>query len=177
MERDKNFNPIHNKNKIKQFLQAKNDKRNDNNGYNSNDDSFYVIETKIDLLDKLELDEDIKKMIEFIDIPGLNTKQNIFKGKVGKALEKIISVSNLFLFINPIDKSIKDCSSKDILNYLFKMIVSRVSIDKDFIDSCLFIINKCDIDKNDEIKLDDIKKELSKLLNKDQKQIKAQKFY
>jgi len=175
LERDKNFNPIHGKDRIKNFLQAKNNIRKDNNEYNSND-SFYVIETKIDLLNKLELSEEIKNMIEFIDIPGLNTSQNIFQGKEGKALEKIISVSNLFLFINPIDKSIKDCSNKSILNYLFKLIETRVSIDKDFRDSCLFIINKCDIDKNDEIKLEDIKKEFSIVLNKDPKQIKAQKF-
>ena len=175
LEMDKNTKPIHGKEKIKEFLQTKNDNRKDINEYNFND-SFYVIETKIDLLDKLELSEDIKEMIEFIDIPGLNTSQNIFEGKEGEAFEKIISVSNLFLFINPIDKSIKDCSNKSILNYLFKIFEARVSIDKDFIDSCLFIINKCDIDENDEIKLEDIKKELSTLLQKDPKQIKAQKF-
>ena len=175
MEIDKSFNPIHGKNKIKEFIQAKNDNRKDIKENNSND-SFYVIETKIDLLDKLELTEDIKQMIEFIDIPGLNTSQNIFKGKEGEALGKIISVSNLFLFINPIDKSIKDNSNKSILNYLFNTIKARVSNDKDFIDSCLFIINKCDIDKNDEIKLEDIKKDISNLLDKEPKQIKAQKF-
>ena len=175
LEIDKSFNPIHGKDKIKLFLQAKNDNRKDIKENNSND-SFYVIETKIDLLDKLELTEDIKQMIEFIDIPGLNTSQNIFEGKEGEALGKIISVSNLFLFINPIDKSIKDNSNKSILNYLFNTIKARVSNDKDFIDSCLFIINKCDIDKNDEIKLEDIKKDISNLLDKEPKQIKAQKF-
>ena len=175
LEEDKNFNPIHGKKKIKEFLQIKNDNRKDINEYKSND-CFYIIETKIDLLDKLELSEDVKEMIEFIDIPGLNTSQNIFKGKEGEAFEKIISVSNLFLFINPIDKSIKDCSNKSILNYLFRIFEARVSIDKDFIDSCLFIINKCDLDKNDKINLEDIKKEFSNLLKIDPKQIKAQKF-
>jgi len=175
LEIDKNFNPIHGREKIRLFLQSKNDNKEDINKYNSND-SFYILETKIDLLDKLELSEDIKEMIEFIDIPGLNTSKNIFEGEEGESLSKIISVSNLFLFISPIDKSIKDVSNQNILNYLFRSIESRISFDKDFINSCIFIINKSDIDKNDSIKLEDIKKEISQLLNKDPKLINAQKF-
>ena len=178
LQRNNSFYPIHGLQKIKEFLQSKNDNKKNNKyiNYIEDKDLFFVIETRIKLLDDLELPEEIKNIIEFIDIPGLNTNNTIFNGNEGQTLQKIISVSNLFVFINPIDKGIKDISNKLILQFLFKNIEVRILTNRSFIDSCIFLINKCDLESEDEIKTEDIKKEFGKILDKDAKSIKIQKY-
>ena len=178
LQRNNSFYPIHGLQKIKEFLQSKNDNKKNNKyiNYIEDKDLFFVIETRIKLLDDLELPEEIKNIIEFIDIPGLNTNNTIFNGNEGQTLQKIISVSNLFVFINPIDKGIKDISNKLILQFLFKNIEVRILTNRSFIDSCIFLINKCDLESEDEIKTEDIKKEFGKILGEDAKSIKIQKY-
>ena len=164
LDYDQSYSPIEGSEHIRNFLQAKNDNRKRNYYLNDiTEDLFYVVETKIDILDKLELPEELKNRIEFIDIPGLNT--GLFNGYEGRELEKVISVSNLFLFVNPIDKAIKDESNKNIMKILIKGIETRISSKINISDSFIFLINKSDIEKGNEIELETLKKEFSNILD------------
>ena len=74
--------------------------------YNFNIYSFIEDNTfnKIKILDKLDIPEEIKYKIEFFDMPGIKNFESIFKDN--ETFGKIICISKLFFFVNPIDKTI-----------------------------------------------------------------------
>ena len=165
LEKDEDFSPIIGKKRIKSFIDLKNDilaklDNNEKNEKNEKNEIFYILETKIKMLEELKLHEDLKNKIEFIDIPGLNVNGNLFN-KYDGSLQEIVSVSSLFIFVIPMDKPITDPSNEQILNHLYSNI--KTILGKDIIDSSLFLINKCE-DK--QIELGNIKKELNKFLKK-----------
>ena len=107
------------------------------------EDAFIVIAGRLKIFDFIELDENLINKIEFIDLPGLDRKENTFNDN--KYYEKILKFSNVCVYINE-PKSINDKNS--VINML-----ERFSEDKNkvfptlrpqFIKTCLFLINKSD---------------------------------
>lgn len=95
------------------------------------------------IFDFIKLDKNIINKIEFIDLPGLDRKDNSFYDN--KYYDKIIKFSNVCIYINE-PKTIND------KNIVMKKI-ERFSEDKKkvfpnlrskFIKTCLFLINKSD---------------------------------
>ena len=106
------------------------------------EDSFYYIKTKIKLFDELGLNDNLKKMIYLIDIPGYGTSNKFLEKDICK---KILSMSSAFIFVlrNAI---IKENNTKSILDYIFNETkIQKEKVYSGIIKSCSFILN---IDKS-----------------------------
>ena len=97
--------------------------------------SFYILKIKIKLFDDFNFDKKIKNKFEFIDFPGLHTKNHFCEENIFNPLMRICDG---FIFVNKSDL-INDKSNVDAL----KEIIIRVESRKFFfnLNSCLFIIN------------------------------------
>ena len=78
------------------------------------EDFFYLVQTRIKLFDELKLEENYKKMICLIDLPGYGTK-NIFEKVI---YNKLLSISSSFIFVVK-NSLIKDEYTQEILEKLF----------------------------------------------------------
>jgi GTPase Era involved in 16S rRNA processing len=120
------------------------------------EDAYIVIAGRLKIFNFIKLDENLINKIEFIDLPGLDRKENTFNDN--KYYEKILKFSNVCVYINE-PKSINDKNS--VLN-----MIERFSEDKKkvfpnlrpkFIKTCLFLINKSDTLSDDSDKEKTIK--------------------
>ena len=96
------------------------------------EDFFYVVKVKIRLLD------DLKKKIEFIDFPGLNTEKTKNNVELQKTFDNLMKFTDGFNFINK-DDLIKDNSNVKAIKDIINRIESRKF--KFDLNSCLFILN------------------------------------
>ena len=103
------------------------------------EDFFYIIYTKIKLFDDLGLDDYQKNMIHLIDFPRFY--YNFEKDINNKVIEKVISISNFFIFV------VKEFDIKDhVLRIYINKIFTQVSKQKQkstsqIAKSILFVIN------------------------------------
>ena len=123
---------------IKSYLKSKNSDK-----VIKDEDAYIVITGRLRIFDFIKLDENMINKIEFIDLPGLDRKNNTFNDN--KYYDKILKFSNVCIYINE-PKSINDKNS--VMN-----MIERFSEDKKkvfpnlrpkFIKTCLFLINKSD---------------------------------
>jgi len=123
---------------IKSYLKSKNSDK-----VIKDEDAYIVITGRLKIFDFIKLDENMIDKIEFIDLPGLDRKDNTFNDN--KYYDKILKFSNVCIYINE-PKSINDKNS--VMN-----MIERFSEDKKkvfpnlrpkFIKTCLFLINKSD---------------------------------
>ena len=145
---------------IKDYLKNKNSDKNITDG-----DAYFIITGKLKIFDFLNLDQKIIKIIEFIDLPGNNRKDNNFNKK--EYYKKILKFSNCCIYINE-PKSIEDGSSieKMITQYSDDKLKIFPNLRMQFIKTCIFLVNKSDYlinDKNEKNKItkiliDNIKK-------------------
>ena len=106
-------------------------------------DDFFILKTPIKILDELNLSEEIKNNVEFLDTPGLNTQ--LMKNE-GDLISKLIEQTFLYFFI--IDPTVGGADTngfKNILeNTILKTIYNRSIINDSLTFPYLFICNKCD---------------------------------
>ena len=111
-------------------------------------DDFFILKTPIKILDELDLNEEIKNNVEFLDTPGLNT--DLMKNE-GDLLQKLVEQTFIYLFI--IDPKIGGADTiafKNILeNTMLKTIYNRSIVNDSKTFPYLFICNKCDNEKID----------------------------
>ena len=101
-------------------------------------DFFFEIDVNIRFINELNLDEDLKDKICFIDLPGSGTN-NEFEAK--DVYQNLINSCNLFIFV-VFNLTIKDNNNRSMLNKIFeRMTQSRGITSKCFIKKCLFIVN------------------------------------
>ena len=101
------------------------------------EDSFYLIRTKIRLFDELGLDSYLKKIIYLIDFPGYGT-DNITQEQLYK---KVMSICNAFIFVFK-NSLIKEDTNKKFMNNLFREVMQqKYKLPSGLIKSCLFILN------------------------------------
>ena len=132
---------------IKNFLKIKNNDKN-----MKDTDAYFVITGKLKIFDFIKLDNNIISKIEFIDLPGVDRKDNTFNKK--KYYEKILKFSNCCVYINE-PKTIDDENSLMMMQNQYisdKMKVSPKLRDN-FIKTCLFLINKSDLLEEQEKRL------------------------
>ena len=132
--------------KIKSFLNNKN-----NDKQIVDNDAFIIIEGKLKIFDFISLNDELINSIEFIDLPGIDKKDNKFNEQF---YQKILKFSNCCIYINE-PKDIDD--SLSILNMKEQYLTDREKIFPDlkneFIKTCLFLVNKSE-NLNDEKKFD-----------------------
>ena len=134
-------------NAIKSFLNVKN-----NDKDIADKDAYLVITGNLKIFEFIKLDKDLISKIEFIDLPGVNRKKNIFNEK--EYYKRILKFSNCCIYINE-PSSIDD---EDSVN----MVIKQYSDDRNqlclilrpyFIKTCIFLINKIDLIENESEKI------------------------
>lgn len=151
--------------KIKDYL---NNKNNDKNI--GDEDAYIVITGRLKIFDFIKLDKKIINKIEFVDLPGPDRKNNTFNDK--KYYLKILKFSNCCIYINE-PKTIDDKESVKRMLDQYTSDKSKVfgTLRKNFIKTCLFLINKSDTLQNENEKKEIIKS-LVKTIKKEEKELK-----
>ena len=130
---------------------------------------FFILRTPILLFDILQLPDELKERISFIDLPGGDTDENIMNQlsneKDTTICQKLIHISSSFCFVNH-GTAIKIDSNSNILNNLFHKLHmhSQIITTKDFLKNCLFIINEFDILTEEEKEISKIKNDIKRVL-------------
>jgi hypothetical protein len=100
---------------------------------------FLKITIPIKILDEIKLDDDIKKRIELIDIPGLDTKEaNEEKYLENNTFGNLIKFSNGFLFVTK-KSEIHTNFNRDIIFIIICKIRNRSVLDFSF-DNLFFVL-------------------------------------
>ena len=145
--------------KIKSFLSVKN-----NDKKIEDEDAYFVITAHIKIFDFIKLDKEVISKIEFIDLPGLDRKNNTFNEN--EYYKKILRFSNCCIYVNE-PKTIDDEDSvKNMIDqYLKDKQKLFLNLRQFFINTCVFLINKSDmlvdINKKKDIKNNILNKFLS----------------
>lgn len=109
------------------------------------EDYFYQIDINIKFVRELNMDENIKNKICFIDLPGFGTNNAFEQNEI---YSRLIKSCNIFLFI-VLNLKIKEVDNKKMLDNLIEKLKSfRGIVSHSFIEKCLFIVNS---DTNQEI--------------------------
>ena len=99
---------------------------------------YYILQTPIEFLDNNISDINKKHKIEFIDLPGINSENELLENEF---LSNLIKYSELFLFIN--DKNIIEEENKEIIIKFFYIILTeKMTFD---LNSILFVVNQIDL--------------------------------
>ena len=129
---------------------------------------FYLVETNIKLFDEMKLEENYKKMIYLVDLPGYGNN-NISGNKV---YNEFLSFSSSFIFVIK-NKLIKEYYNQNIIQNIFDQAKTQKKQSYSlFLKNCLFILN---IENNENInneELTNAKQDIIKLikgLNNDEK--------
>ena len=109
-----------------------------NNAENSKEIPYFILQTPIEFLDNNIMDKAKKEEVEFIDLPGINSENEILEDEF---LSNLIKYSELFLFIN--DKNIIQEENKVIIKKFFYIILREKIIFN--LNSILFIVNQIDL--------------------------------
>ena len=120
--------------KIYKFLQKENENKNDDN-------MFYLLKAPIFLFKKMNLSKEILNKIEFIDFPGIDAAEP----KINEIFNNLADLSDTFIFVNECNL-IKNQDNIKIMQRIFNRIENR-RFHFDY-NSCLFVLNKADEDKN-----------------------------
>ena len=128
---------------IRNFLQNKNkDKKIED------EDAFFIITGRLKIFDYIKLNKYFINKIEFIDLPGTDSKNNKFIIK--NYLDLIVDNCNCCIYVNQ-PKTVEDKNSVDNIFYRRP----KCYKDSNYMDYCLFLINKCDFldDEKDKNKI------------------------
>lgn len=104
---------------------------------------FYLVKTPIKFFDDYKLEEEFKKNILLVDLPGSDTSNNKFNehDKTERTVyEKLLEISSSFIFINR-GRGITSIENKKVLNQAYNTVIDNSSLGNKFIDNCLFVIN------------------------------------
>ena len=145
---------------IKKIIDIKNE-----SDPNKKEDSFLLLEINIKMLDELNINQEFKNNICFIDFPGHNTNNNFFLQN--ELFQNVIKMSSSFIYINS-GKAFKNESNKLLLSKLYKEVIEIRKGDispSQYIDSCLFIFNKVDLIDKDEKNLNGIQNQIKEILS------------
>ena len=123
---------------IKSYLKNKNSDK-----VIKDEDAYLLIIGRLKIFEFIKLDENLIDKIEFVDLPGLDRKENEFNDN--KYYEKILKFSNVCIYINE-PKSINDKNSVANIIERYRNDKKKVfpNLRPQFIKTCLFLINKSD---------------------------------
>ena len=102
---------------------------------------FYLLKAPIFLFKKMRLSKEILNKIEFIDFPGIDAAEP----KINEIFNNLADLSDTFIFVNECN-FIKNKDNIKIMQRIFNRIENRRF--NFYYNSCLFVLNKADEDKN-----------------------------
>ena len=112
---------------------------------NNEDDFFFEINLNIKFINELNLDDDLKEKICFIDLPGYGTNNKFEERGI---YQNLVKYCYLFIFVT-FNLTMKESNNQIMLNNLIKEITRiRGITTRGFLKKCLFIVNS---DKNQKI--------------------------
>ena len=128
---------------------------------------FYKVKTPIKIFSDLGFDDELKKRILLIDLPGPDTKNNkfncLYKNK-RTPYEKLLCISSSFIYVNK-GRAIKSTENSKILNNLYNKIQDTSSLSGiDYLKACFFVINAFNSLNENEVNLDSINEDLASIL-------------
>ena len=128
---------------------------------------FFIVKTTIKSFDDFGFSQELKDRILLVDLPGSDTKDNEFN-KIGKhnrsVYEKLLSISSSFIYINK-GRAITETANQTILKKLYTNIQDSSKLgNNDYLKACLFAINLFNKVTEEELNIEKIKKDLSKIL-------------
>ena len=131
-------------------------------------DDFFILKTPIKILDELNLSEEIKNNVEFLDTPGLNAG---LINSEGDLLAKLVEQTFIYFFIiDPKVGGTDTAAFNDILeNTMLKTIYNRSIINDSMTFPYLFICNKCD-NENVECDFENCNKNINLILKYHEKE-------
>ena len=133
----------------------------------SEDKFFYKVKTSIRAFEDLGFDEELKKRVLLIDLPGADTKDNAFQKLYTNErtpYEKLLLISSSFIFVNK-GRAIKSIENREILNKLYNNIQVTSSLSEhDYLKACLFVINAFSNLNEEEINLASINEDIASIL-------------
>ena len=174
IDSERNYYVFSTKNKVAEGYKDVRDYLKSLNCRYSEDESkhFYIVRTTMKSFDDFGFSDELKKRILLVDLPGSDTKDNKFN-KVGKSnrsvYEKLLSISSSFIYINK-GRAINETNNQTILKKLYTNIQDSSKLgNNDYLKACLFAINLFSKVTNEELNMENIKKDLSTILfnNKD----------
>ena len=128
---------------------------------------FYKVKTTIKSFDDFGLDDELKKRILLIDLPGPDTKDNKFNKLYKNSrtpYEKLLLISSSFIYVNK-GRAIKSTENKEILKTLYNNIQDNSSLSGiDYLKACLFVVNAFNNLNENEQDLNSINEDLSGIL-------------
>ena len=109
------------------------------------EDFFLEIDVNIRFINEINIDNDLKEKICFIDLPGFGTNNKFEEEKEedneSSIYQSLINSCNLFIFV-VFNLKIKENQNKDMLDKLFNIMSDKRGItSKSFLKKCLFIVN------------------------------------
>ena len=128
------------------------------------EDSFFLLETNIQVLDDLNINPDIKNNICFIDFPGYNTNNNYFFDN--NIYQNVLKMCSFFIYINE-GKAFKEDANKIFLTQIFNEVISSRKGDispKEYLELCLFIFNKVDSLEENERNFENVEEDIKGIL-------------
>ena len=148
---------------IKDYLNNKNkDKK------IADEDAYILITGKLKIFEFIKLEKEIINMIEFVDLPGEDNKNNTFKE--GEYDEKILAFSNCCIYVNDPNTYLDSISHENMINrYRSDKEKVFITLRNDFIKTCIFLINKSDLLEEE----DDNENQKKKIIDSLVKNIKA----
>ena len=148
---------------IKEYLNIKN-----NDKKIKDNDAYLVITGNLKIFDFINLDNELISKLEFIDLPGIDKKDNEFNKK--SYYKKILRFSNCCVYINEPKTLDDDLSVSLIANqYISDKQKILPAFRENFIKTCLFLINKTDTLEKEEEKTklkENLLRKISKLEEK-----------
>ena len=125
---------------------------------NNFSDLFYILSVPLQFLQDIEIEEEIKNRIEFIDFPGIDVGDNFFEKEL---FYHLINLSDSFIFINAYDLIKNEDNIEMIRNIIYKIEIRKINFEY---DSCLFILNKCDDIDDEDFNINDAKEQIENIL-------------
>ena len=169
IDSNKNYYVFNEKNKVAEgYKQVREYLESLNARYGRSEDKFfYKVKTTIKTFDDLGFDEELKKRILLIDLPGPDTQNNKFN-RLYKSertpYEKLLLISSSFIFVNK-GRAIKSTENQKILNKLYNNIQMTSSLsDNEYLKACFFVINAFSNLNENEINKDSINEDLASIL-------------
>ena len=169
IDSNKNYYVFNEKNKVAEgYKQVREYLESLNARYGRNEDHFfYKVKTTIKAFEDLGFDEELKKRVLLIDLPGPDTKENTFNNLYKSErtpYEKLLLISSSFIFVNK-GRAIKSTENKEILNKLYNNIQITSSLSNyEYLKACFFVINAFNNLNEDEINLTSINEDLASIL-------------
>ena len=129
---------------------------------------FYFVKTPIRFFEDMEMSEELKQKILFVDLPGSDTKDNAFNDKSNEnertPYEKLLNISTSFVYINK-GRAVKDNANREILKNLYLNIQDNSQlIGEEYLKSCLFVVNMFTQLSDEEKDINGISEDISTIL-------------